>query len=163
MHTITTVAPDVLWALRYELGVPDPHDYSSLTARAEQLRLEVETKWHELPDEKKRVLAGLAYRIFLEELPLWHRRVVRPALECAWFLQGLIRPKWKADRDAFALAIVKLVSAILDAIERDDPKHQAKIASAVSEAVRGVRVSPPLSLEEFRERLARKLPDQASR
>lgn len=155
----TTVNPMTMRAIRHHLASEDNWDWVSLTARTDQLRREVESGWRDLPAEKRASLARLAYGSPPERLTLLDRLVNEPLAKVITFLLRL-SPSWRAQQDAFGQAAQALTMAILDAVERGDARLQGQFASAVGDAFGGVRVSRPVSREEFRARLAKTLPDR---
>ena len=138
--------------------LPQTSNYRDLTAQTDLLRTEVEEHWADLPEEKRRLLYALSHRLLLESRPTW-----LAFLDRILDLVSRIVPTSDEEFSEFCRSLVSLARSTLNAAEREHPEYAAVVSAAIRDGLDSGRVSDPMTIEEFKERLAKKIPAQRRR
>lgn len=108
-------------------GTTNASEILELVTFANELAVDVETGWEELPIELQEVLTKLAYR---ELNPGFRRRAVARLRYTVLVLRGeeeVLNKLWNATN--------RLRESVLDAIERSNPEYQEDLTQAIKGAL----------------------------
>lgn len=109
-----------------------PSRLSEYTRWAERMALQVERRWQAMPTEKREILTAFAYQMSQSPKGFvghWSRFMGRARLAYI-----LLKGEEEVLRE-FLNAAGHLVSAVVDAIERENPDYDRAIKHAVEEAL----------------------------
>lgn len=130
VSAVITVNPSVLRHLSRRPWTGKPSELRLLALKADRLTEMVQSRWSDLEPAQRDTFVALAYRLLEDEpdgvWPSVRRRLSGALLALLGHEQGMA---------VFTASVSRLAEAVLDAIEREDPRYRERLGQAVDQAL----------------------------
>ncbi len=159
--TITISTKEIKQIFQQRQRTSDPSELWRLAEKANTLAVVVEDSWENLPPKKQELLRDFAY-MTLEE-PEDFKTVFIKQISRLFSALILAMIVIKGELNAFlayAIAVERLVNAILSAIERENIDYQNALSEAIENAIINAENDKAMTAEEACERI-REISNQA--